>query len=180
MTKLSLGGIDPGIKDTGAVALRIDTAAREWSIRHKVWSDVTSRAAANSRVILIDPTFESELAEFFAIEESWGPNFVGVEGYRQRGNNVRQDQDMLHMVQSIHKMIPGSTIVDNTGIRNVVTQDLLKLFQMRRFPATNHADLVSASRVALKVGISVPVLNEVLYNFVLDNAEGEPWSLVST
>jgi hypothetical protein len=181
LTQLTLVGNDPGIKDTGAVALRLDTKAKTWEVHHQVWSDITSRPVTNRNVIIIDPVFERQWKQFVKDEEDNAPTFIGVEGYRQRGTNPKQDQEMLYMVQQIQKMIPGSIIVDNTGIKNVVTRDMLKLFGVARFRVnTNHSDLVSASRVALKVGISIPVLNAVLYQFILDNVEGEPWSLVST
>jgi hypothetical protein len=180
MTKMTLIGVDPGIKDTGLVALRFDSREKTWSVGHQVWADVPRRNEKTRAITELDPAYTIGLPLFLKQEESNAPTFSGVEGYRQRGNNVRQDQDMLYMVDKTHKLMPGSMVVDNTGIKNVVTRDMLKLFGVARFnESTNHADLVSASRVALKVGISIPVLNEILYQFILDNVEGEPWSLVS-
>ena len=181
MTKLTLVGNDPGIRDTGAVAIRLDNKEKTWAVHHDVWSGITSRPDPKSQVINIDPVFQRQWKQFVKGEEDGAPTFVGVEGYRQRGTNPKQDREMLFMVQSIQKMIPGSMVVDNTGIKNVVTRDMLKLFGVARFSVnTNHSDLVSAARVALKVGIQIPVLNEFIYQFILDNVEGEPWSLVST
>lgn len=181
MTKVTLIGIDPGIVDTGVVALRLDSQERTWSVKFHFWHVVTYRDTNNRSVIRLNNHFQDGLRAFVEHEEALAPVFVGVEGYRQRGNNMRQDQDMLYMVQAIHKLVPGSQIIDNTGIKNVVTRDMLKLFGVARFNvATNHADLVSAARVALKLGIGITPINEILYGFVVDNVEGTSWSLVST
>lgn len=181
MTRVTLIGIDPGIVDTGVVALRLDSTNKTWTIQYKVWHVVTYRDPSNQNAIRLNTHFQDGLRSFVEHEETLAPVFVGVEGYRQRGNNMRQDQDMLYMVQAIHKLVPGSQIIDNTGIKNVVTRDMLKLFGVARFNvATNHADLVSAARVALKLGISITPINEILYGFVVDNVEGTSWSLVST
>ena len=181
MTRMTLVGVDPGVVDTGVVAIRLDTHAREWRIKSKTWTGVSFRDPKTRALTSLSVEFRKGLEKFVKHEEDLAPTFAGVEGYQQRGNNVRQDQDMLYMVREIAKLLPGSQVVPNTGIKNVVTRDMLKLFQVHRFPGSdNHADRVSAARVALKIGISIPVLNEILYTFVIDNVEGEPWQLVST
>jgi hypothetical protein len=52
---------------------------------------------------------------------------------------------------------------------------MLKLFGCQRFTGTNHADLKSAARVALKGGIDIPPLNKQLADYVRDNLNGTPW-----
>ena len=176
--QLTLIGIDPGIIDTGIVSIRLDTIRQQWNITTQVWSNVTRIV---ERAMVIDPDFLDEIAAFVQHEESENKaTFTGIEGYRQRGRNVQQDQRMLGLVQSIHATLKGSHIVDNTGIKNVVTEPMLALFQVNRFPKTHHADLKSAARVALKLGISNEVLNRILSDFVRDNLNGTPWSLSST
>lgn len=178
MTLLTLIGIDPGIRDTGAVAIRLDSKAKTWSIHHQVWNDVSK---IEKNVVIIDPLFKRQVALFVKNEEDAAPTFVGIEGFRQRGRNQKQDKQMLYMVQKIKELLPGSQVVDNTGIKNVVTEDMLRLFKVNRFRVnTNHSDLKSASRVALKVAIGIPILNQMIYQFILDNVEGEPWVLTST
>ena len=87
---------------------------------------------------------------------------------------------MTNLVQTINGAVNTCFIVDNTGIKNVVTEPMLKLFQVNRFPSTYHADLKSAARVALKIGIANAITNELLSSFVRDNLGENKWTLVST
>ena len=175
--QVTLIGIDPGIIDTGVVAIHLDTLRQQWRVTSQVWNDVTK---LDKQSLLIDPYFLDELTAFVDHEEMENKaTFTGVEGYRQRGRDTRQDQKMLGLVQSIHGTIKGSTIVDNTDIKNVVTEPTLKLFQVNKFPATHHADLKSAARVALKLGIMNDVLNRIISDFIRDNLNGSKWSLSS-
>jgi len=175
--QVTLIGIDPGIRDTGIVAIHLDTLRQQWRVTTQVWSDVTK---LDKQSLVIDTYFLDELTAFVDHENMENKaTFVGIEGYRQRGNDTRQDQKMLGLVQSIHGTLKGSYIVDNTGIKNVVTEPMLKLFQVNKFPATHHADLKSAARVALKLGINNDVLNRILSDFVRDNLNGSKWSLSS-
>ena len=176
--KLTLIGIDPGIRDTACVVIKLNTQTKKWRVQGYVWHDVTSR---NGRSIDIDQKFLDQL-EMTALRETRlnGATFVGIEGYRQRGKDQAQDQNMITLVQEIQHRIKGSTIVDNTGIKKIVSNDLLKLFQAYHFGVkTNHGDLTSAARVALALGIKTDALNEILSEFVDDNIYGEAWSLES-
>jgi hypothetical protein len=164
---IKLTGVDPGIRDTGLVTISLDPDRKQWAVETRVWSDVTEQSKKQD--VVLDPQFITELSAYAYVTQ---PTLSAVEGYRQRGRNQANDRKMLAMVQHCKKLMPGSVIVDNTGIKNVVTQDMLHLFQVHRFPHTNHSDLVSAARVALKVGIANPIVNKVLYKFVIDNATG--------
>ncbi|QNN98056.1 hypothetical protein SEA_FEDE_8 [Microbacterium phage Fede] len=179
--KLTLLGVDPGIRDTGAVALVLDFDNRKWNVVAKAWHGVTTNHGFN---VVTDEEFLDEIAEFEQNLRGNGPLFSGVEAYRQRGMDVRQDQQMINLVQDIRATVRGCKIVDNTGIKKVVTRDMLKLFGVARFrQATNHADLVSAARVALMRGIAEDGTNPLLSDFIHDNAVamGErTWSLEST
>lgn len=177
MTQLTLIGVDPGIMDTGIVSIKLDTLRKTLMVTTQVWSEVTSQ---KNQSITIDPDFLDELESFYEHEASENAaTFAFVEGYRQRGKNIRQDANMLALVQACNHAMKGSKIVDNTGIKKVVTEPLLRLFGCSRFQGTHHADLKSAARVALKGGIEVPPLNKLLTDYVLENLKGEKWSPVS-
>jgi len=178
VTTFTLVGVDPGIRDTAVVAIRLRPEDRNWAIRYRVWSDVTHRV---KQEVIIDQKFLRELTDFQQNEFFLGDAVLtGVEGYRQRGRNIMQDQAMLMMIRETSSVLDRSTIVDNTGIKNVVTEPLLKLFQVSRFSTpTNHADLKSAARVALKIGIANPEINTILSDFVRDNLGDKPWARTS-
>lgn len=178
MTSVTLIGVDPGIRDTAATVVRMDNHNRTWSVGWRVWSGVTTR---DKFKITINPQYLKELTELMKRETAAnGATFAGVEAFRQRGTNPTQDRNMLDLVQSTQRALPGSIIVDNTSMKKIVTEDLLALFNMSRFPGTNHADIKSGGRVALRLGISIPAINTIVSDFVRDNVViGEPWSLDS-
>ncbi|UXE04097.1 RuvC-like resolvase [Microbacterium phage Fullmetal] len=179
--KLTLLGVDPGVRDTGAVALVIDPSTRQLEVVTRVWNGVIQRDGFS---VSIDEAFLLDLARFERGLRGDGPVLSGVEGYRPRGKNSRQDEEMTQLVQNVRATLPHCRIIDNTGIKDVVTQDLLQLFWVSRFKqTTNHADLKSAARVALKIGIDGEATNILLSDYVRDNVFGgadKQWSLVSS
>lgn len=180
--RLVLMGVDPGIVDTASVEIFLDLDNKQWGLSSTVWHDVTSRNPDNNREIVVSPSFTADLkADMHRVKNRFPSSLIGVEGYRQRGKNTLQDQNMLALVQHVNKQHSACRIVDNTGIRQVVTDDTLKLFQCWTFAQkTNHQDLRSAARVALKRGIADELTNDVLTEFVLDHlVRGMPWSLGS-
>ena len=177
MAKLFLNGIDPGIHDTALTTIELDFTARRIQPTTVVWENVTT---IEKRVITVQENFLAELYDKIQQQKSQGLSLVGIEGYRQRGLDPKQDQMMIDLIQVINRHLFGSEIVDNTGIKNVVTQPLLKLFHCHRFSKTNHSDSKSAARVALRLGISIPVINELLSEYVDDHLYKEkPWELGS-
>lgn len=171
--KLSLTGVDPGIIDTGLVRIDLNPIEREWSVTAQVLHKMVQH---QNQAVTID-----ESALLLTSVLSMG-SLAGVEGYRPRGRNQVQDRMMTTLVQRIDK-IKGFEVVENTGIKQVVTPATLKLFKVDRFDLpTNHADLKSAARVALLRGYKDPVANEIICMFFEDMLypEGSPWQLVST
>ena len=168
-------GVDPGIVDTAAVKISLDMDARKWSVQTRVWHNVTARLGQNN--IEVDPHFVMGLSEFAFVDPAVQ---VFIEGYRQRGRDTKQDARMLKLVDEIKRSIRSSEIVDNAGIKKIVTEPMLKLFNVSRFEYTNHSDLKSAARVALAGGIKRPILNYNLAMFVRDNLRGQSWQYVST
>lgn len=177
--RLTLLGLDPGVADTGFVAVSLDYDRRVWDVWFKVWSNVIDRHGFN---VSVKGSYLDELADTQENFRGHGPSFTGVEGYRPRGKNSRQDEEMTQLVQASRSVMRGAKIIDNTGIKKVVTESTLKLFKMSRFnQGTNHADLKSAARVALKAGIDVDEVNTLLAEFMMDNLleGGKRWALGS-
>jgi hypothetical protein len=172
-----IAGIDPGIVDTALVAIELDPQRREWRVHTYTWSNVTSKDGLS---IIISPVFLDSLRRVYDELQEHSVAFFGVEGFRQRGRNVGQDARMLALVQAIRQTLPKSKTVDNTGLRKIIAPLVMKLFKVNRFTATNHADLKSAARVALKVGYDIDEINRIIFDFVQANLDGEPWRYVST
>jgi len=170
--QVTLIGIDPGVRDTGLVALRLDSDHKEFGVQHHVWSDISQIVTGT---LILKQNFVRDLQKTVQLYKSAAyPTHVFIEGYRPRGNDMRQDQQMTMLVNTIHQALPKSKVLDNTGVKKVIKPDFVKLFNFR-FPGTNHADLLSAARIALKGGVMDDVINEVLSDFVLDHIEERPW-----
>ena len=169
---LALIGVDPGIVDTAAVVLELDTDAKSIRVQPKVWRGVTNRVKQS---ITVSDTFLKELKTYVA-NSTEAAKFIYVEGFRPRGRNPQQDQNMTLLVQECHKALKTSTVVDNTGIKNVVIPNILKIFRCTDWDiSTHHSDLSSAARVALKGAMQHEVLNGVVADVVRDYLDGEPW-----
>ena len=178
MTALNLIGIDPGVRDTGLVHFKIDFQLEQIEVISGAWSGVTVYEKHHAYT---NPDFLDEIAGY--CQNIGIPSYIGIEGYRQRGLNTRQDAQMLHLVQDLKATIPKSVVVDNTGIKKIVTNDLLKLLNASRFDqVTNHADLKSAARVAIRRGLQEPVVNSTLAQIVTQIIDKEAvlWQFVST
>ena len=177
MTSLTLIGVDPGIRDTAATVLRLNTSTKELEVDAHVWHDITTR---DGWKIVVDREFLDRIATLYQDETDLnGATFAFIEGYRARGKDLKLDQNMNDLVQTINRTLPGSVIVDNTGVRKLVTEPLLKLFHCARFKGTNHADSKSAARIALAGAVKSTSLNEILYQFVEENLPEEMWSFAS-
>jgi len=170
----TLIGVDPGVVDTGAVVIMLRPSEKTFTVFHRVWRNVSSKVNGE---FIVDPEFLKEIREFASDSSPRDKTLRFVEGYRNRGRDSRQDQQMTVLVQEIVKVVKGSTIVDNTGIKKVVKPGFMDLFGFT-FPGTHHADLWSAARVALKGGLSDLETNTVLSNLTRDALDGTPWGHV--
>lgn len=169
MNTAILVGVDPGIVDTGAVWILLDKTKREFKVHQRVWRDVTRRVKGG---IEVDQEFLNDLALWTEGQRTF------VEGYRNRGRNPVQDQKMTTLVQAVHHALPNSKVVDNTGVKNVVTKPLLQLLQLDKWDVpTHHSDLTSAARIALKGAFQDDELNTLVSDLVGDALKGEPWTI---
>ena len=175
-------GVDPGIVDSAVLSLTIDEDEKRYWFTHKVWTGVTKR---EKNVVSVSSEYLKGLTEFKRRELYTRPGIVHggtyIEGFRQRGRDMRQDQRMLALVQETRKALKGSEVLDNTGMKKIVTEDQLELLHMKRFDVpTNHQDIKSAGRTALRGMIKYDESNLLLSDMVRDALDGEPWLLVST
>ena len=106
-----------------------------------------------------------------------GVPFIYIEGFRNRGRDMHQDQKMTVLVHQIQAVLKDSHIVDNTGVKKVVKEGLLNLMHISRWPRTNHADLKSAARIALKGVIESEKLNLLIAIYVHDTLKGNLWTI---
>lgn len=157
MTVTRLGGIDPGIVHTGVVVLRIDDTAYQVDISHQV-------------IVGHDPEVVSDAVA--------GTDYVWIEKYRPR-SHFQHDATMAKAVSEIHKAIPKSKVLDNTGIKSIVTDRLLDLLQMRRWATpSHHDDVLSAARILLLGMMKNPEYNKMLADIVSSRLDSENiWSI---
>lgn len=167
--RATLIGIDPGVVDTALVRVTLDSDKRSLEREWKVWTKVSN---FENEAFKIKQEVLNDMQYYTAITED--NTLIAIEGYRPRGKNVRQDQQMTTLVQSIHRAVKGSTVVDNTGVRNVVKPALLRMFDFQ-FPRTHHGDLESALRIALKLGLKDDAINSLICDFVAAQLKDKPW-----
>lgn len=176
--RLILRGIDPGIVDTGLVTLDFDFTRRSLRATGQVWTGVSTR---KGRSLQVSETFLKEIRTATLPEDN--PeilSYLYIEGFRNRGRDTYQDQTMSHLIQEIHKACKNSNVIDNTGVKKVVTPHLLSLLKVNRWPRTNHSDLLSASRIALKGAIENPDLNKILASMVVEQHREKTWEITTT
>lgn len=159
MSLLTLVGVDPGLVHTGVVVLRIDTRIRGMYQEHFVIEGD-------------DHAFQIE-ALLKAL--AYVPTQMFVEAYRERGQSYGTNPRMRELMTEIRQRFPSSRVIDNTGVKKVVTPDLMRCFGMVGFPTTNHQDLQAAARILLYGMLKDQELNEVAYSIVSDYADDRPW-----
>ena len=150
--KATIIGIDPGLVDTGVVIMNLEHEAQRahwnWDVDFEVFD-------AARRVNL----------------PAWIKTYQGahvfVEAYRPRGNNYGEDPKMRELMSWLKQELPKAKVLDNTGVKQVVLPDLMKLLRVWDFPkTTHHQDLRSAARIGLLGAMKDPALNEPLYYIV--------------
>lgn len=179
MAKYTLIGIDPGVVDTGMAVITLDFKHKEWSVAPHAWRGVAKKVGQH---IEYNEGMLDEIAETVQDATRDSTSYVGIEGYRQRGLNQKQDQVMLALVSTLRATLPGSQVIDNTGVKKIVPQKTLELFKAHRFPATNHADVKSAARIAIITGLKDLTMNSFIAEFMEDQLFGgaAQWELIST
>lgn len=130
-------GIDPGLVDTGVVALSINLFAAEATVSYHV-----IEKAKRMKVSELNRT----LNELPLVKVGWP---VFIEKYQPR-RGFSTDVSMVELTKNIADAVPGPhMMVSNTGFKKIVTRDWMELFWASKLPKSNHDDLNSALRILL-------------------------------
>lgn len=156
-------GVDPGIVHTGILMLDFNVEQRELTVDHAVVDGLDAQVAR----IEIDRIAEGKRLSLLDIF---------IERYRPR-SGFTQNQDMMAANQTFSTTLQGK-LLQNTGVKKVVTQELMKLLHVWQFATTtHHQDLRSAARIALLGMMLDDKLNQVLYIYTTDNIDGRDWNV---
>ena len=149
MSRITLVGIDPGLVHSGAVALHIDEVTLAWS-----W---TAEALPGNDPVSIKEFIERQHADH-----------IFVEAYRERGQVYSTNTAMRQLLYNIKQLVRQAQVLDNTGVKKVVTDDLMKLLDVWTFSIkTHHQDLRSAARIALYGAVKNDELNQLITRVVM-------------
>jgi hypothetical protein len=148
---ITLVGIDPGIVDTGAVTFSLDPV--------KLTLDVSAEKLLGSA---------PEPIEEYVTRNTRDRTFTFVEAYRDRGTVFNTHGTMRQIEAALRRSLPGVEILDNTGVKKVVTKPLMQLLNCWDFPTvTHHQDIRSAARIALYGGLKNTEINSYLTQIVM-------------
>jgi hypothetical protein len=155
----TIGGIDPGLVDTGVVRIQFEPDFKRIYVASRVVSGVSDQAIRD--------------IEFFL----QGLDQVWIEGYRPR-SNLGTDRRMLDAVSRLKKAT-GYPDLDNMGIKKIITPGLMQVLGCWMFSTpTHHQDLRSAARIALLGYIKTEEGNRMVADVVRDHLAGEGWLIV--
>lgn len=163
MSIVTVTGIDPGLVNTGVVVLRADTRRKHLDVEHFV---IDGANHARQVVELLD-------------ELGYGDKHVFIEAFRERGNQYIQDAAMRELMADFRSVLPKATVLDNMGVKKIVSAETLRIFGITNFPTTHHRDLESAGRILLLGMLKDDALNKVVYQIVSDYVHHRPWSVMS-
>jgi hypothetical protein len=155
-------GVDPGLVHTGVVMLDFDVEQRRLTVDHRVIDGLDAnlaRAAAE----LMAPKPLSICDKF-------------IEWYRPR-SGFSVDERMVQANSEFRTALDGK-LLRNTGVKKVVSQELMQLLHCWKFgTTTHHQDLRSAARIAILGMLQDDALNQVLFMFTTDNIDGRDWNV---
>lgn len=156
MKTTTVVGIDPGLVHTGVVTFIFWPHCRSWSMKSEVVNGL-------------------DLAAIEQIVADVEPDHIYIEAYRPR-SNFKEDTRMVEAIGAL-KQMPHATAINNTGVKKVVTDDLMKLLHCWKFSTvTHHQDLRSAARIGLYGMLKSLELNELLTRLVADELDKKPWN----
>lgn len=163
-------GVDPGLVHTGCVGLVFAPAERTVFVNHEAVSGLDTKAVAE----FIGQPWPQDSA-------AWGclPPAIFIEGYRPR-SHLQQDKQMAQAVTDMKRALPGSVVLQNTGVKKVIRQPLMELVGCWRFSTpTHHQDLRSAARIALLGMCKDEEMNRLLATVVTDHQKGSTWNVAA-
>jgi len=162
MSVTHIVGVDPGLVHTGVVRMVFDPQHHEIIVEHEA---------------VIGPNANSVVAwaRESKIKPYWQAPTCFIEGYRPR-SNFNTDKRMTQAVSNMHQALPGSKVLDNTGVKKVVRRQLMQLLGVWTFGTpTHHDDLRSAARIALLGMLKDEQTNQLLADVVRDHLAGDTW-----
>ena len=161
MSVTHIVGIDPGLVHTGVVRLVFYPGVRSFMVEHEAIAGPDVEAAWQ----WIGQPYLLPMAEVF------------VEGYRPR-SAFNTDSRMTDAVNRFRREITGAKVLDNTGVKKIVTRELMEVFDVWKFSTvTNHQDLRSAARIALLGMLKDEQHNQLLSDVLRDKLAGKPWAV---
>lgn len=154
---LQVFGIDPGIVHTGLVELNWDFHNQELRVNARSVDGITEQSV-------------NELHMHIQLR-MWLKSNIIVEEYRPR-SHFSTDTKMVEGQAMLKLHLPSAKIINNSGVKSIVTKELLQLLDLYDWPTTHHNDLRSAARIALLAMLRDERANNQLAKFVeaaLDN-----------
>ena len=153
MTIITLVGIDPGARNTGAVRINLNDTLLTHSHEAAALPGNDSEAVKNWVGNVLHTGVPYNEIHLFG------------ELYRNRGTHTHQGISKLE--GEIRSKVSGIQWIDNTGMKKVVTKELLELLNLWDFSTPSfHQDLRAAARIALYGALKDPRLNEVVYKII--------------
>jgi hypothetical protein len=163
MSRTAIVGIDPGLVDTGVVSFTFDTDAKHVGICFAVEPAFTPDSSPHRIAAWI-----RGVVPFGQVPH------VFIEKYNPRPG-MQANTRMQEMERSLMQLLPHAERINNMGIKNVITQQTMELFQVWRFSlSTHHQDLRSAARIALYGAVKDPHLNHLVADLIGDQSS---WSI---
>lgn len=160
MKHTHIAGVDPGLVHTGVVGIEFDSLRRRIYIEHEVVLGCDGQAVAA-----------------WLYDHHMPKDTVWIEAFRDRGN-LNSNSKMHAGVADIRSHTAGK-VLDNTGIKTVITNDLLRLLGCWNFSTpTHHQDLRSAARIALLGYVKTDDGNGIVADVVADHLAGRTWQPV--
>ena len=156
-------GVDPGIVHTGIVMLDFDADRRELTVAHRVVDGL------NTQQSRADIEGLTEHKQFVTLD-------IFIEYYVPR-SGFSTDERMVQANADFRQALDGK-LLRNTGVKKVVTKELMELCHVWSFgTTTHHQDLRSAARIARLGMMQDPALNQVLYTYCTDTTDGRNWNV---
>lgn len=154
-------GVDPGLVHSGCVRLVFSQPDNTMEIQTKVVDGPDAEA-------ITDWTFALGLPR---------PR-VYVERYRPR-QALNTDVRMVQAERDIMKAIPSAVTLLNTGVKQVVSEPVLRALKLWTFKdVTHHQDLRSAARIAVLGIMKNDTMNVVLADYIRAHLHGDPWQVI--
>lgn len=144
---VTLIGVDPGLVDSGIVAVTIDLNTYEHQVDYATVADNDINAIVSAvRKYMQRPN-----------------SHVFIEKYIDRGTIFQSHSRMREMEHALKLALPNAKLVNNTGSKKITTIKLMQLLGLHKFPTTNHQDLQAAARIAIYGALKETDLNGILY-----------------